>query len=76
LLPDDGISVDIIIPLSKVGNLLFHFFLSLFNIKFPYPLENLLKKVIYGLVDKIDVIIIHSLGKAGSSGDHPIKAFL
>jgi hypothetical protein len=32
--------------------------------------------VIYGLVDKMDVIIIYSLGKAESSGDHPIKAFL
>jgi hypothetical protein len=30
-------------------------------------------KVIYGLVDKIDVIIMHSLGKAESSGNYPIK---
>jgi hypothetical protein len=47
-----------------------------YSTKCPYPLQNLLRKVIYGLVDKIDVIIIHSLGKAESSGDHPIKAFL
>jgi len=38
---------------------------------FPYPPQNLLKEVIYGYVDKIDIIIMHSLGKAGSSGDYP-----
>jgi hypothetical protein len=32
--------------------------------------------VIYGHVDKIDVIIMHSLGKAENSGDYPIKTFL
>jgi len=38
---------------------------------FPYPLKNLLKEVIYGYVDKIDIIIMHSPGKAESSGDYP-----
>ena len=30
-----------------------------------------IKEVIYGYVDKIDIIIMHSLGKAESSGDYP-----
>jgi hypothetical protein len=29
------------------------------------------RKVIYGLVDKIDVIIMNSSGKAETSGDYP-----